>query len=182
MVRNPDNKSKFLRELLEDVQIKLFHHAAFDIKHLIWWMNLELEWSDTIVCTKALCKMARPKKSSSLHKVIPELLKVHPYKEMKTTLSNWNLKQLSAEQITYACTDVMFLSDIANELEDRINDLGIAEDYIDDVMTAIVKGATTEVRGYADCLSYDGIPNEKLRKLWLKRKKMFLLEETDGVQ
>lgn len=170
MVRNPDHKSVVLRKFLTGYQLKIFHHAPFDIRFIYWWTGAKMQF-DTIHCTKILSKMVRPKDSSSLHKVIPEVLGEHPYKEKSTTLSNWNLKKLTAEQITYACTDVVFLDDLSYRMQSKVTKEGRNLDYLDACAAASL-AAFVDVEGNGDCLTYDGQPNVKFRQLWTKRKKI----------
>ncbi len=169
LVRNPDHKSVNLRKLLVDYQLKIFHHAPFDLRFIYWWTGAKMQF-DTVHCTKILSKMVRPKDSSSLHKVIPEVLHEYPYKDKSTTLSNWNVKKLSAEQITYACTDVVFLDDLSFKMQSKVTKEGRNLDYLEACAAASL-GAYVEVEGNGDCLTYEGQPNIKFRQLWNKRKK-----------
>jgi ribonuclease D len=170
LVRNPDHRSYLLKELLGGPQVKIFHHAPFDVRFLVWWTGLEFGWSGTILCTKALCKFTTPDKSSSLHKVLPETLKVTAFKDHAITTSNWNVKELTPEQITYAVTDVFHLGKLAAKLG---NLLGKNLELYYDTTNAIIKGAIAEVHGFGDALTYEGQPNKKLRKLWDKREQAF---------
>ena len=170
MVRNPDHKSTLLNEFLTDNHLKVFHHAPFDVSFIYWWTGARLR-EDSVLCTKIICKLLRPKESSALYKVIPEVLGVNPYKEKSTTLSNWNNKKLTAEQITYACTDVHFLADIVAKLQVKGSKESKTRDYKNTCIAATLS-AFVNVEGNSDCLSYEGQPNLKLRQLWEKRKRV----------
>ncbi len=174
MIRNPDHNSSRLHTLIEWHADECFlHHAPFDFKHLLWWTKITLP-IDRTHCSKIMGKIIRPKESTSLYKVIPTITKQNPYKEKSTTLSNWNAKELDAEQITYACTDVFFLPRITKKLMTEITNAEKESVYIRAVDTALGK-ALLETEGYEDTLSYEGQPNERLRQLWIKRRKAMRL-------
>ncbi len=167
LIRNPNHRSNNLKAVLENANL-IFHHAAFDLRFLYWWCGIKPH-PNAVRCTKVLSKMARPSNSSSLYKVVPEVLGVDAFKDKTVTLSDWNVKKLSAEQITYACTDVVHLLDLDLTMH-KILTKGMKQTFRT-ACEAATLAAFVEVEGHVDTLSYEGQPNPKLGQLWEKRKK-----------
>ena len=174
LIHNPDYLSQNLIRSIDYYNI-VFHHAAFDVRHLLWWMGIQFD-PYSVDCTKVMAKATGKYEHSGLNYLVKEILGVDLAKSKEITLSNWNAKQLSAEQIEYACSDVLYLPELYASLAktlDKQKRIGANSD----AMAMAVGTAYLEIKGFSDTLSYDGVPNEKLRKLWEKHYKGMALEK-----
>jgi ribonuclease D len=83
-----------------------------------------------ISCTKVASKLLWPNKAGASHtlkSLLAEQLDVHITKEQR--MSDWSAPQLSAEQISYASTDVKYLLPLLDALGPQLDEAGLAQDF-----------------------------------------------------
>jgi ribonuclease D len=116
-----------LKALLGDPAVlKIFHFGRFDIAMLAQHLGVV---TGPIYCTKIASKLARTYTDRhGLKDLCSELLGVELSKQQQT--SDWGAVELSAEQLTYAASDVLHLHALWGRLEGllrRENRLELAE-------------------------------------------------------
>ncbi len=110
-----------LKRLLTDPKIlKLFHFGRFDIAMFLLHLGV---MTAPVYCTKIASKIARTYTDRhGLKDVTRELLTVELSKAQQS--SDWGAAALSAEQVAYAASDVLYL----HGLRDRLNAMLERED------------------------------------------------------
>lgn len=103
-----------LKALLVDPKtIKLFHFARFDVGMISHWMGIECA---PIWCTKIASKLARTYTDRhGLKDVVREIAGVELSKAQQS--SDWGAETLSAAQLEYAASDVLYLHDVQRGLQ-----------------------------------------------------------------
>ncbi len=103
-----------LKALLVDPKtIKLFHFARFDVGMISHWMGIECA---PIWCTKIASKLARTYTDRhGLKDVVREIAGVELSKAQQS--SDWGSETLSAAQLEYAASDVLYLHDVQRGLQ-----------------------------------------------------------------
>lgn len=161
MVRNPDHKSKYLIELLdEEMLVKIFHHALFDIRFLKATLGVE---TNNVECTKVLSKIMYPQIPSGLGHLIKEYYDIEIDKEIDH--GGWDKEDLNDKQLEYASNDVLYLIDMFNELYAKCS----KSQLYDTVMKALLTKAYVEVEGYTDLFDYpqtDHRQTKREREWW----------------
>tara|TARA_Y100000996_G_scaffold133454_1_gene101433 strand:+ start:200 stop:832 length:633 start_codon:yes stop_codon:yes gene_type:complete len=109
--------SKNIKSLLEDKSLtKIFHYARFDMAVLKENLNINVR---NVFCTKIASKLTRTYTSKhGLKDLVKEILNVELDKTEQT--SDWSQKKLTKQQIRYAMNDVIYLSDLKNNLESKL--------------------------------------------------------------
>ena len=120
-------KPKNLIKILKDNKIlKIFHYARFDVGILNHSYNINIK---NIYCTKIASKLARTFTNKHGYKdLCLDLLNTKINKEEQT--SDWGSKKLTISQQKYAATDVLYLHELKNKLDEiliRENRSKIAE-------------------------------------------------------
>ncbi len=112
--------SKNLKEIMENKSLtKIFHYARFDMAILKENLNINVK---NIFCTKIASKLTRTYSSKhGLKDLVKEFLDIELDKNEQT--SDWSKKKLSKKQIQYAINDILFLSEIKKEMEERLSEL-----------------------------------------------------------
>ena len=107
--------AKNLKKLLRDKKIlKIFHYARFDVAMLKKYMGVLCK---TVYCTKIASKLARTYTDRhGLKELCKELLNVEISKQQQS--SDWGKDILSKNQINYAASDVLYLHDIKEKLDE----------------------------------------------------------------
>ena len=107
--------AKNLKKLLRDKKIlKIFHYARFDVAMLKKYMGVLCK---TVYCTKIASKLARTYTDRhGLKELCKELLNVEISKQQQS--SDWGKDVLSKNQINYAASDVLYLHDIKEKLDE----------------------------------------------------------------
>ncbi|WP_180903687.1 ribonuclease D [Nonomuraea indica] len=128
VLKIPQTPPKTFIEILEDEAIaKVFHHAPFDLRFLVWHWTAHPQ---TIICTKVASRLIEPEIERSQHSLKP-LLKRHLGitidKSQQT--SNWLTPSLSAEQLEYAVQDVRHLLDLWKVLGSHLDTKGLSQVY-----------------------------------------------------
>ena len=107
--------AKNLKKLLRDKKIlKIFHYARFDVAMLKKYTGVLCK---TVYCTKIASKLARTYTDRhGLKELCKELLNVEISKQQQS--SDWGKDILSKNQINYAASDVLYLHDIKEKLDE----------------------------------------------------------------
>ncbi|MFH1158430.1 MAG: ribonuclease D [Pseudomonadota bacterium] len=106
-----------LKKLLADPDVvKLFHFARFDVAAL--WMYLNV-LTAPVYCTKVASRLARTfAQHHSLKTLCSELLKIDLDKQQQ--MSDWGALTLTAEQLRYAASDVLYLHKLKEALDSSL--------------------------------------------------------------
>lgn len=112
-----DYSAPNLKKLLADEKItKLFHFARFDIG--IMWVYLNV-LTAPVYCTKLASRIARTYTNHhSLKTLCKDLLGVELDKHQQTT--DWGADTLTAGQMEYAASDVLYLHKMKDILDDML--------------------------------------------------------------
>ena len=115
---SPTN-SKNIKSLLENKSLtKVFHFARFDMAVLKENLNINVR---NVFCTKIASKLTRTYSSKhGLKDLVKEILNVELDKTEQT--SDWSQKKLTKKQIQYAMDDVIYLSDLKKNLEEKLQE------------------------------------------------------------
>lgn len=124
----PDYDAPNLRRLLADPAItKLFHFARFDLAMIRKHLGVRCQ---PVWCTKLASKLTRTNTDRhGLKDLCRDLIGVDLSKQQQT--SDWGAAELSAEQLAYAASDVLYLHQLKARLDillDREGRRGVAED------------------------------------------------------
>jgi ribonuclease D len=118
--RDHDYNCPNLKKVLTDPNlIKIFHFARFDIAAIYQYLKIITQ---PIYCTKVASKLTRnyaPR--HGLKNLLTEMLGVDISKQTRT--SDWGSHDLSQEQLHYAATDVLYL----HELKEKLDELLVRE-------------------------------------------------------
>ena len=130
-INNPNDKPKNLIKILKDKKIlKMFHYARFDVGILKYTYKINIQ---NIYCTKIASKLARTFTDQHGYKdLCLELLNKNINKNEQS--SDWGNIKLSKKQQQYAATDVLYLHQIRNILNEmliRENRMKIAQSCFD---------------------------------------------------
>ena len=102
--------------LLDPKKLKLFHFGRFDIAVLLETFGV---LTAPVYCTKIASKLVRTYTDRhGLKNLLDELLKVDISKQQQS--SDWGLKDLSAAQIDYAASDVLYLHKLKDVLDEML--------------------------------------------------------------
>jgi ribonuclease D len=117
-----------LKKVLEDSEvIKIFHFARFDVTAFMYYLDA---YTSNIFCTKIASKLVRTYTDRhGLKELCKEILNIEISKESQS--SDWGHHTLSMDQQKYAATDVLYLHQIKDKLEEmliREDRLEIAQD------------------------------------------------------
>lgn len=110
-----DYSAPNLKRLLADPCVtKLFHFARFDITAL--WMYVDV-LTAPVYCTKIASRLSRTfTNHHSLKTLCKDLIGIELDKQQQTT--DWGASDLSAEQIDYAASDVLYLHKLKAALDE----------------------------------------------------------------
>ena len=106
-----------IKLLLESKNIlKIFHFARFDMA--ILKENLKINVKN-VFCTKVASKLTRTYTSKhGLKDLVSELFNISLDKTEQS--SDWSQKKLSKKQISYAINDIIYLSQLKKDLEQKL--------------------------------------------------------------
>ncbi|MDA7949328.1 MAG: ribonuclease D [Hyphomicrobiaceae bacterium] len=106
-----------LKALLADPEVlKLFHFARFDIAVLYHAFNVMAE---PLYCTKVTSRLTRTfTDRHGLKDLCRELLRVDLSKQQQS--SDWGAETLTKEQLDYAASDVLYLHQLKDKLDDML--------------------------------------------------------------
>ncbi len=113
----PDYAAPRLRALLGDASVlKIFHYARFDLAVLRAYLELS---ATPVFCTKVASKLVRTYTDRhGLKDLCRELLGKELSKEQQS--SDWGAAKLSDQQVKYAANDVLFLHQLRDALNQRL--------------------------------------------------------------
>ena len=117
-------QSKHLISLLNNDSImKVFHYARFDMAQIKKNFGFHV---NNVYCTKIASKLARTYTDShGLKELCRELLSITISKQQQS--SYWGKLELTKDQLEYASSDVLYLHDI----RDKLNEILVRENRID---------------------------------------------------
>lgn len=145
-IAKPQMPSPNLASLLANPQVtKLFHFARFDIASLSQGIG---PLAGPVYCTKIASKLIRTYTDRhGLKDLCRELLQIDISKQQQS--SDWGAATLSAEQLAYAASDVLYL----HQLREHLNDMLKRENRMD-IATACFQFLSTradlDLIGYGD--------------------------------
>jgi len=117
VIQTNECRPEHLCRLLSNNQVrKVFHHATFDLRFMAykWEAN-----ACNVACTKIASKLLNPNSNDhSLKFLLRDHLGIHIDKNER--MSNWLSDELTAEQVSYAARDVMYLIPLLRELEEQL--------------------------------------------------------------
>ena len=103
-----------LKKLLASDKTFIFHYARHDLAAIKHDLNIMIK---NVYCTKISSKIARTYSQGHGYKdLCKELLNIDISKKQQS--SDWSNPNLSKEQINYAATDVMYLHNIKEKLDE----------------------------------------------------------------
>ena len=108
-----------LSKLLKDDNIKkIFHFARFDIAAIQKHLNI---FCENIYCTKIASKLTRTYTDKhGLKELCKELINIDISKQQQS--SDWGNSNLSANQLKYAASDVLYLHKIKLKLDELLKE------------------------------------------------------------
>ena len=135
-----------LKALLADTAVtKLFHFARFDIAAMLNGLGV---LTTPVICTKIASKLVRTYTDRhGLKDLCRDLAGVEISKQQQT--SDWGALDLTAEQLTYAASDVLYLHKIWSRLEPLLQREGRA-DIAQAAYAFLPTLAKLDLLGYAD--------------------------------
>ena len=109
--------SKNIKILLENKNLtKIFHFGRFDMAVLKENLKINVR---NVFCTKVASKLTRTYSSKhGLKDLVNEILDIQLDKTEQS--SDWSKKKLNKKQIKYAMNDVLYLSEIKSNLNDKL--------------------------------------------------------------
>lgn len=114
--QNQTSAPNLCKMLANPDQLKLFHFGRFDIAVLYHRFGV---LTAPVYCTKIASKLVRTYTDRhGLKNLLQELLSKDISKQQQS--SDWGTENLSAAQIEYAASDVLFLHDLKQELDIRL--------------------------------------------------------------
>ncbi|MCK0140221.1 ribonuclease D [Aliiroseovarius sp. F47248L] len=113
-----------LERMLADPEVlKLFHFGRFDIAALL---NAFGVVTAPVYCTKIASKLIRTYTDRhGLKNLLEQLLKIDISKQQQ--MSDWGAEELTAAQLDYAASDVLYLHRLREELNQRLDREGRTE-------------------------------------------------------
>jgi len=107
-----------LRDLLtNDKVLKLFHYARFDMAVLYHYLGISVA---PVYCTKIASKLVRTYTDRhGLKDLCRELLGIELSKQQQS--SDWGAAELSEDQLNYAASDVLYLHQLQERLDNMID-------------------------------------------------------------
>ncbi len=140
-----------LLKLLSDASVqKIFHHAMFDLRFLVYHWQAKPE---NIVCTKIASKLIDPEKTEghSLSAILVKYLNVRISKTERQ--SDWLTWDLSDRQVAYASVDVIYLPELYDILMSEL-ELRSKADLARHCFAHIPTRVQLEILGYKDVYEY----------------------------
>ena len=114
---NQNYEAPNLRRLLSSDKTFIFHFARHDLAAIKHDLNIMIK---NVYCTKISSKIARTYSQGHGYKdLCRELLNIDISKKQQS--SDWSNPNLSKEQINYAATDVIYLHDIKEKLDEVLD-------------------------------------------------------------
>ncbi len=109
--------------LADESRCKIFHYARFDVGAIRKYLGVEIH---NVYCTKIASKLTRTYTDRhGLKDLCKELINVDLSKQQQC--SNWAAEKLTKDQINYAASDVLYLHQIRDILNERLKEEGREE-------------------------------------------------------
>ena len=150
LVRIGQRPSRLLQILADPAVKKLFHHAMFDLRFLISCWSVKPQ---NIICTKVAAKLLDKDnlQSHSLQSLLCRRLDICLDKSEQK--SDWSAPSLTAQQVQYAASDVIYLPSLLTSLETDLRCAGLF-DFAQECFRHIPTRAQLEISGYGDIYTY----------------------------
>lgn len=122
--RGSDYSAPNLKRLLADSErLKLYHFARFDVGIMSAYLKI---MAAPLYCTRTASRLVRTYTDRhGLKDLVKELLNVDLSKQQQT--SNWGADELSDAQRDYAASDVRYLHQLKEKLDERLEREGRTE-------------------------------------------------------
>ena len=135
-----------LKKILSDKKCqKIFHFARFDVAVLKKYLNIDCE---PIYCTKIVSKLVRTYTDKhGLKDLCKELINVDLSKQQQS--SNWGAKELTEDQKLYAASDVLYLHQLKDILDQELLKLD-RKDIADQCFSFIKTRVDLDLKGWPD--------------------------------
>jgi ribonuclease D len=105
-----------VRLLADQSKIKIFHFARFDVAILYKYLNVVTQ---PVYCTKIASKLTRTYTDRhGLKDLVREFLNIDVSKQQQS--SDWAADELSSAQLEYAASDVLYLHQLKEILDQRL--------------------------------------------------------------
>lgn len=137
--------------MTSDEVLKVFHHAAFDLRFLAYAWSLP---PAAVACTKVAAKIVRPGLRSpeySLKPLLQRYLGVAISKAEQT--SDWTAEDLTPSQVAYAAADVDHLVDLLGALRYEADAEGVG-DLVQRSFDYLPTRVALDLRGSGDVYRY----------------------------
>ncbi len=134
-----------LKKLLADTsRPKIYHFARFDVAILMQYLGVE---AGPLYCTRTASRLCRTYTDRhGLRDLCREILGIEISKQQQT--SYWGAAELSEEQIAYAAADVLYLHQLKEALDGRLEACGRLT-LAQRVMDCIPARAALDLAGWA---------------------------------
>ena len=135
-----------LKRVLSDKKCqKIFHFARFDVAVLKKYLNIDCE---PVYCTKIVSKLVRTYTDKhGLKDLCKELINIDLSKQQQS--SNWGAKELTEDQKLYAASDVLYLHQLKDILDQELLKLD-RKDIADQCFTFIKTRVDLDLKGWPD--------------------------------
>ena len=144
------NREKYnapnLKRVLSDKKCqKIFHFARFDVAVLKKYLNIDCE---PVYCTKIVSKLVRTYTDKhGLKDLCKELINIDLSKQQQS--SNWGARELTEDQKLYAASDVLYLHQIKDILDQELLKLN-RRDIADQCFSFIKTRVDLDLKGWPD--------------------------------
>ena len=135
-----------LKRVLSDKKCqKIFHFARFDVAVLKKYLNIDCE---PVYCTKIVSKLVRTYTDKhGLRDLCKELINIDLSKQQQS--SNWGAKELTEDQKLYAASDVLYLHQLKDILDQELLKLD-RKDIADQCFSFIKTRVDLDLKGWPD--------------------------------
>ena len=135
-----------LKRVLSDKKCqKIFHFARFDVAVLKKYLNIDCE---PVYCTKIVSKLVRTYTDKhGLKDLCKELIYIDLSKQQQS--SNWGARELTEDQKLYAASDVLYLHQIKDILDQELLKLN-RRDIADQCFSFIKTRVDLDLKGWPD--------------------------------
>lgn len=135
-----------LKRVLSDKKCqKIFHFARFDVAVLKKYLNIDCE---PVYCTKIVSKLVRTYTDKhGLKDLCKELINIDLSKQQQS--SNWGARELTEDQKLYAASDVLYLHQIRDILDQELLKLN-RRDIADQCFSFIKTRVDLDLKGWPD--------------------------------
>ena len=139
-------KAPNLKRVLSDKKCqKIFHFARFDVAVLKKYLNIDCE---PVYCTKIVSKLVRTYTDKhGLKDLCKELINIDLSKQQQS--SNWGARELTEDQKLYAASDVLYLHQIKDILDQELLKLN-RRDIADQCFSFIKTRVDLDLKGWPD--------------------------------